>query len=195
MLFRGPKLDLAQKALAEMEPKPKLLLEFGTFVGTSAIAWGAALKSYHGADARVYTFEFDPKMAAVAKDMISLAGLDDIVSVLVGAGADSLKRLVEEGKVKQGELDVVFIDHWEECYLPDLRLCEELKLFHNGSLALADNVDMPGAPEYLAYVQKGGSGESGAVKYKTESQFADTGRPHGPVSLILTRNPFQRGGI
>lgn len=183
MIFRSAKITTSKGALAAMEPKPKVLVEFGTFVGTSAIAWAAMLQDFHGgaeaaraAGVRVFTFEFDPKVAEVAQSLIKAAGVDDVVEVHVGAGADSLKKLHAEGKVKAGEVDVVFIDHWEQCYLPDLKLVEELKLFHAGSLALADNTDFPGAPDYLAHVKKGGEGP---VKYESESLQSESS--HGPV--------------
>lgn len=39
-----------------------------------------------------------------------------------------------------------------QCYLPDLLSLEQLGLVGAGSLVLADNVLVPGAPEYLAHV-------------------------------------------
>lgn len=181
MIFRGEKITISKEALAAMEPPPKVILEFGTFVGTSAIAWGAMLKEFNAnaKDVKVYTFEFDPGVAATARDLIKAAGLQDVIEVLVGPGADSLKKLHAEGRVRSGEVDMVFIDHWEQYYLPDLKLCEELKLFHVGSLVIADNTDMPGAPDYLEYVKKGGDGP---IKY--ESQSLHSGDTEGPVSAL-----------
>ncbi|KAI1335847.1 S-adenosyl-L-methionine-dependent methyltransferase [Xylariaceae sp. FL0016] len=172
MLFGEAKSKLALQALAEMSPAPKMIVEFGAFVGGSAIAWGAALRDLNGAnaaDVRVYTFELDPDVAETTRAMLKLAGLDDIVTVVVGPASDSLKRLYAEGKIKESGVDMVFFDHWKEFYLPDLKLCEELSLFRNGSLAIADNIDFPGAPDYLAYVQKGGDGGNGSVRYETKS--------------------------
>lgn len=181
MVFRSAKIATSKDALAAMAPpKPKVVVEFGTFVGTSAIAWAAMLQEFHGADAadiKVFTFEFSPDAAAVARDLIRAAGLDGVVEVLVGAGADSLRKLHAEGRVQPGKVDVVFIDHWEECYLPDLKLVEELKLLHVGSLVLADNTDFPGAPDYLAYVKKGGEGP---VKFESRSLQSES--KGGPVS-------------
>lgn len=182
MIFRGSKIATSKQALQKMDYKPKVFVEFGTFVGTSAIAWAALLRDFHGPDAKdlkVFTFEFDPSAANVARDLIKAAGVDDVVEVLTGPGAESLKKLHSEGRVKEGEVDVVFIDHWEQCYLPDLKLCEELKLFHIGSLAIADNTDMPGAPDYLAYVKKGGEGP---VRFESESLLSEETGHHGPVS-------------
>ncbi len=184
MLFRKAKRDIVKEALTTMESKPKIIVEFGTFVGTSAVAWGAILKELNGRGAKdihVYTFELDPKTAQIARDVVKLAGLDDIVSICEGSGSDSLRRLHTEGAVKEHGVDMVFFDHWEKFYLPDLKLCEELKSFRHGSLAVADNIDFPGAPEYHAYVQNGGSGEDGAVRYESNSVEV-VGQLHGPVS-------------
>lgn len=182
MIYHSAKITTSKKFLAAVEPKPKVFVEFGTFVGTSAIAWAAMLRDFHGPDAKdikVFTFEFDPKVAEVARDLIKIAGVDDVVEVFVGPGSESLKKLHAEGRVKAGGVDAVFIDHWEKYYLPDLKLCEELKLFHKGSVVMADNTDMPGAPDYLAYVRKGGEG---SVKYETQSIASESTR--GPVRIF-----------
>ncbi|KAH8899829.1 S-adenosyl-L-methionine-dependent methyltransferase [Thozetella sp. PMI_491] len=175
MIYRQKKMEISRRALTGLDPKPKLILEFGTFVGVSAIGWAATLKELNpGADdVHLYTFELDPKMAQIARDLIKLAGLEDVVTIVVGPAAESLKQLHADGKVSPGKVDMAFIDHWEEHYKPDLQLCEQLKLFHVGSIVIADNTDMPGAPDYLEYVKKGGSGESGAVKYQSESYLTD----------------------
>ena len=187
MIFREAKLNIVHEVLAKQQPAPKVILEFGTFVGTSAIGWGATLRELNGQGGdgggiHVYTFDLDENLVKIARDLVKLAGLDDVVTVLGGPGSDSLRQLVADGKVKAGEVDMVFIDHWEKYYVPDLRLCEELRLFRKGSVAVADNTDMPGAPDYLAYVKKGGSGESGAVRYESTTYYAAA--ESGPVSVL-----------
>lgn len=74
---------------------------------------------------------------------------------------------------------MLFLDHWEKFYVPDLRLCEELSLLKPGSVIVADNTDMPGAPDYLKYVEGGGEG---GWKYRCES-IEVGGSTKGPVSL------------
>ncbi|PWY81622.1 S-adenosyl-L-methionine-dependent methyltransferase [Aspergillus sclerotioniger CBS 115572] len=174
MIFRESKMRIARAALEAMPVKPKVILEFGTYVGNSALAWGAILQSLHGADAaaqgcRVYTFEIDPGMVRVAREFIQLAGLDDVVHVLEGPAAESVKRLYEEGKIARGGVDMVFFDHWEKYYLPDLLLCEDLRVLREGSLVIADNTDMPGAPQYLKHVRSGGGGVLGMVRYESKA--------------------------
>lgn len=117
-------------------------------------------------------------MVRLSRDLVQLAGLDEIVHVLEGPASESLRTLYDEGKVTSGGVDMAFIDHWEEYYLPDLQLCEKLGVFHKGSLVIADNTDFPGAPKYLEYVRSGGSG---AVRYESEGYTSQTKR--GPVSI------------
>ncbi|KAI4597556.1 hypothetical protein KJ359_004258 [Pestalotiopsis sp. 9143b] len=190
MIFRESKLRLAQAALADTDPKPKTLVEFGTFVGNSAIAWGAIMQELNHDDSdgiHIHSFELDPEMARIARDLVRLAGLEDVVTILEGAGAESLKSLVAEGKILPRSIDAVFFDHWENIYLPDLRLCEELKILHKGSVIMADNTDFPGAPDYLAYVQKGGSDEPGAVQYESKTHMVpESDQSRGPKALEIT---------
>lgn len=191
LIYGAEKARISARRLADLQPKPKCVVEYGCFIGSSAMAWGAALKDIHGPDAaahgaRVWTFEMDAPVAQLARNLIDLAGLTDVVTVMVGPGAESLKKLVREGDIGEGEVDMVFMDHWKGFYLPDLKLCEELKVFHKGSVVMADNTDHPGAPDYLEYVKKGGSGEKGMVRY--ESTTIDTERKGGrgmPVRLHL----------
>lgn len=159
-------------------PFPRLILHFGTSVGSAAIACGAtALELLRANDAaaaagdgpgvRVYTFEPDPLMAAKARDLVDLAGLEYVIFVLDGYGDEALRQLCREDMVRPRHVDAVVFDHWHECYLADLKLCEELEVFHVGSVVVADNVGAPGAGEYLNYVKraKGESGQGSAVHY------------------------------
>lgn len=184
MTFQAPKLKIAREMLESMPVPPKVIIEFGTYVGSSAIAWGAILQGLHGQNAadkgcRVYTFELDHEMVKLSRELIQLAGLEDIVHVLEGPAAESLEKLYNEGAVTRGGVDMAFIDHWEKYYLPDLQWCEELGVFHKGSLVIADNTDLPGAPQYLKYVRAGGTG---TVKY--DSKRYDSKAKRGPVSVF-----------
>ena len=61
------------------------------------------------------------------------------------------QRLFSENKHYTG-LDFIFIDHWKDLYVPDLRVLESLNLIAPGTLIVADNIITPGAPEYVVYV-------------------------------------------
>ncbi|KAE8144888.1 S-adenosyl-L-methionine-dependent methyltransferase [Aspergillus avenaceus] len=179
MTFKGPKIEVSKEEIKKIQPPPKTFIEFGGYVGSSAIAWGAILREVNGTDNfNVYTFELSPFNASIARDLIRLAGLGGVVHVVEGPASASLEGLFEEGKLKKGGVDVAFIDHWEEFYLPDLQMCEQLGLFREGSKVLADNTDFPGAPAYLEYV-RAGVGANGDIQYQTESisapgKFRDT---------------------
>jgi catechol O-methyltransferase len=191
MIFRKSKVNVAREQLLAQQPAPRTIVEFGTFVGKSALAWAAVLREIHGEkipeDVNIYTFDPDAQMVALTREFVKLAGVEDFVHVLQGPGSDSLKTLYAEGKVSS--VDMAFFDHWEKFYLSDLKLIEELKLWRVGSLAIADNTDFPGAPDYLEYVQAGGSGESGSVKYETKS-FETTVRRGGPVRFVSNEFPL-----
>jgi catechol O-methyltransferase len=83
--------------------------------------------------------------------LADLAGLSDIVRVVVGPSAASLSRLHTSGTLPH--IDLLFLDHYKPAYLPDLKLCERLGLVTPGSVLAADNVIKPGNPPYLAYVR------------------------------------------
>ena len=144
--------------------KPTVLVEFGGYVGYSAIFFADAMRrAAASADGlRLWSLEFDPLIASIAMNLIDLAGLSDIVKVVVGPAADSLERLKKEGKVT--DVDFVFLDHCEELYVQDLKVCVDLGLLKSGSLVVADNVVRPGAPAYREYVRQNEKFESWGVK-------------------------------
>ena len=83
--------------------------------------------------------------------LVDLAGLADIVKVVVGSSADSIKRLHASGALQR--IDLMFLDHYKPAYATDLKLCEHLKLVGPGTVLAADNVITPGNPPYLEYVR------------------------------------------
>jgi catechol O-methyltransferase len=93
------------------------------------------------------------EMAAVASQLVELAGLRDIVRILIGSSDELLVELVR-GQKEIDQIEMLFLDHWQELYLPDLWLLEEMGvLAQDKSLLVADNVIMPGAPKYLDWVK------------------------------------------
>ena len=178
---------MSRKILQQLNPKPRTIVELGTYVGNSAVAWGAMLQDLHEEDpvalkdCKVFCCELDPTFVKITRDFVDLAGLSDIVEVLEGEAADSLRKLKQEGRL--AKTDMLFIDHWKKFYLPDLQVCEGLGFLQAGSIVIADNTDMPGAPDYLEYVQKGGSGKEGSVKYESKT-YETTTQKRVPVSSL-----------
>ncbi|KAJ6111774.1 hypothetical protein N7523_007835 [Penicillium sp. IBT 18751x] len=132
------------------ERKPSVMIELGGYVGYSAILFGDAIRANGGK--QFLSIEKNPEVAAVASQLVDLAGLRDTVRILVGASDEVLRELISERK-EITQVEMIFIDHWQKLYRPDLWLLEELDvLVPKTSMLLADNVIMPGAPEYLEWV-------------------------------------------
>ncbi|MEO8586133.1 MAG: O-methyltransferase [Acidobacteriota bacterium] len=79
----------------------KKVVEVGTLAGYSALVMARALPE----DGHLWTIEFDPKHARVARENLEAAGESSRVTVLVGAGLDVLPTLDAKGP-----FDAVFID-------------------------------------------------------------------------------------
>ncbi|KAL3471265.1 S-adenosyl-L-methionine-dependent methyltransferase [Aspergillus californicus] len=130
--------------------KPETMIELGCYVGYSAILFGDAVRRAGGK--RYYSLELNPEFAAIANQLVDLAGLRGFVHILVGRSDVLLHQLHSSGDVKQVEL--LFIDHYKPAYTTDLKLCEQLGLIvPNFSVIAADNVIYPGNPPYLEYVR------------------------------------------
>ena len=145
--------------------KPKTMVEFGGYVGYSSILFGAALR--HAGGQRYWTLERSPEFAAVIMALVDLAGLRDVVRVIVGSSEQSIKRLHSSGRLQR--IDMAFLDHYKPAYKSDLKLCEELKLISQGSVLAADNVVHPGNPPYLEYVRSTCDQKRQAAKAKNSA--------------------------
>lgn len=133
------------------EVKPRTMVELGGYVGYSCLLFGDAVRRAGGQ--RYFSLERNPEFAAVIGSLIDLAGLSDIVKVVVGSSDKSIARLNREGRLAEG-IDLMFLDHYKPAYTSDLKLCEDLGLIKPGRTVLAaDNVVKPGNPPYLEYVR------------------------------------------
>ena len=132
--------------------KPRRLLELGTYCGYSALRTVRAAP----AGARLLTVEFNADNAAIARGILEHAGVADRVTVVVGTlgdGGKTVSALRETHGLGAGELDFVFIDHAKDAYLPDLQIILRERWLRPGSVVVADNVKIPGAPEYHAFMK------------------------------------------
>jgi len=109
-------------------------VEVGTSTGYSGIWLAIALRATGG---RLTTFEIDPGRAALARENFRRAGVDDIVTVVLGDAH------VEARKLK-GAVDLVFLDADKEGYLDYLQTL--LPLVRPGGLIVAHNMRSP-APD------------------------------------------------
>ncbi|XP_048066454.1 catechol O-methyltransferase A isoform X1 [Megalobrama amblycephala] len=129
------------------EVNPSTALELGTYCGYSSVRIARLLSP----DSKLITIEFNPAFAAIARQIIAYAGLQDKVTLVEGASGDLIPKMKERFGIKS--FDFVFLDHWKDRYVPDTKLLEDCGLLKKGTVLLADNVICPGAPEYLQYVR------------------------------------------
>jgi catechol O-methyltransferase len=165
MMHIGPeKSDILQDALtlaianSANPADPFALLEVGTYCGYSAVLLSNKLLRLlpAGRPFHLYSFELDPKNAAVATEIVRLAGLASNVTISV---ADS----VEEGLASLPQpltLDALFLDHDKDLYKADMQVILESKRNLNGapllpskSVCIADNVVMGRITDYLEFVR------------------------------------------
>jgi catechol O-methyltransferase len=141
---------ILDRAIARV--RPRRLLELGTYCGYSALRTARAMP----AGAHLFSIEFSAANAAIAQRIWDHAGVADRVTVVVGTlgdGGDTIARLESEHGFGPGSLDFVFVDHDKAAYLADLERILARGWLHPGSLVVADNVRVPGAPKYRAYMQ------------------------------------------
>ncbi len=144
---KGEILDAAvQRAL------PRRILELGTYCGYSALRMARVMP----VDAALFSVEFSQANADIARRIWEHAGVASRLTVVVGSlgdGGGTLARLESEHGFREGTLDFMFVDHDKAAYLPDLERILDRGWLHSGSVVVADNVRVPGAPAYRAYMR------------------------------------------
>ncbi len=144
---KGAILDAAVR-----RAKPRRVLELGAYCGYSALRMAVAAP-----EARITSVEFNAANADIARRVWEHAGVGQRVTAVVGTlgdGGKTARRLREEHGVVAGSVDLVFVDHDKDAYLPDLHLIHREGWLRPGALVVADNVKFPGAPEYRAYMKE-----------------------------------------
>jgi catechol O-methyltransferase len=149
---------------------PRVLLELGTYCGYSALRMASVMP----AGARLCSIEFSPANAAIARRIWDHAGIGDELTVLVGTlgdGGATIARLRGEHGFGDGSVDLLFIDHDKSAYLPDLERVVAEGWLHPGSIAVADNVRFPGAPEYQAYMKAEEGKRWRTIEHETHVEY------------------------
>lgn len=154
----GDKASITEDALDRRMPGAcEVSAEFGAFVGYSGIRFARcilAASAASGSSLRArreglvgISFEVDPIHASVARHLICLAGLSTSAEVWLGLLQDTIPLLVE----RVGELSKAFgfMDQRGTTFHEDLHQIEKLRLFPPRAVAIADNVNKPGAPVFL----------------------------------------------
>ena len=112
------------------------VLEIGTLGGYSTIWLARGLMS----GGTITTLELEPTHAAVARENLRAAGFEQLVEILVGPAADSLRELAARGVEP---FDLIFLDADKKGYPAYLEAC--LPLSRPGTLLIADNIVKSGA--------------------------------------------------
>lgn len=146
LIHVGPqKGSLLDKLIASADPL--VALELGAFFGYSAVRMGRLLKR---PGAKVYSMEIDPECADASREFVQFCGLEKRVEVFTCSGEEGIAQLRDRTGAEH--VDLVFIDHWKDLYLPDLKRLEASGLMRKGTVIVADNIVMPGVPDYTDYV-------------------------------------------
>jgi caffeoyl-CoA O-methyltransferase len=120
----------------------KNVVEIGTSNGYASIWFCLALRSTNG---KLTTFEIDAKRVSLARENFKRAGVDKLVTIIVGNAHEKVKAL-------KGPIDIVFIDADKDGYLDYLD--KLLPLVKPGGLILAHDTTDAGSlmQDYLQAV-------------------------------------------
>jgi catechol O-methyltransferase len=150
--------------------EPRRLLELGTYCGYSALRTARAMP----AGAHLHSLEFNADNAEIARGILAHAGVEDRVTVVVGTlgdGGETIAALEGEHGFAAGSLDFAFVDHAKEEYLPDLERILQRGWLHPGSVVVADNVKVPGAPEYREYMREHEGRDWRTAEHETHVEY------------------------
>jgi catechol O-methyltransferase len=147
----------------------RLALELGTYCGYGSLRIARAAPS-----AKVCSVEFAAANAEVARRIWAHAGVDDRITCVVGTigdGGRTLDALANEHGFAEGTLDLLFLDHDKNAYLPDLLSILDRGWLHRGSIAVADNIRIPGAPKYREYMRQQQGQLFDTIEHKTHVEY------------------------
>jgi len=89
----------------------------------------------------------------------------------LGDGGSTIAALEEEHGFGEGSLDFVFLDHDKDAYVPDLERIVERGWLKKGAVAVADNVKLPGAPEYRRFMSEHDGRDWRTTEHETHLEY------------------------
>jgi len=152
--------------------QPLRVLELGTYVGYSALKMIQRLPS----DASIVTVDIDARAIEVARAMFDIAGVGSRITVVQGhlQSAETVAQLSTMIKrMPSSAVDFVFVDHFKEAYLPDLKVILRQGWLRPGGVVVADNVLFPGAPDYKKFMEENEGRLFKTKAYKTFVEYQD----------------------
>jgi len=150
--------------------QPGRLLELGTYCGYSALRMARVMPR----EARLYSVELTAANAEIARRILAHAGVDDKVTVIVGMlgdGGETIRTMKRDHNFVPGSLDLVFLDHDKKAYLSDLELIVDADWLHPGSVVVADNILVPGAPAYRAHMRDNDGTIWHTTEHRTHAEY------------------------
>lgn len=154
---------------------PKIILEVGAYIGYSAVRISSQLSN----ESKLISVELSPTNINYAKQTVDYAGLSDRVTFVEGTVTTALKPYLEKENIDG--FDFVFLDHNKQYYLSDLKYLLNENLLKPGAIVVADNVLIPGAPDYWYFV-------SFDPRFTTKSHF--TRIEYLPLPDVVTVSRF-----
>ena len=148
---------------------PRLALELGTYCGYGALRIARAAPS-----ARIYSVELCAANAEIAQRIWAHGGVDDRVTCVVGTIGDdghTLDVLAGKHGFSKGALDFLFLDHDKAAYLADLHSIRGCGWLRPGSIVVADNIKLPGAPAYRKYMQQNEGRGWSTIEHKAHGEY------------------------
>ena len=119
----------------------KQVVELGSSTGYSGIWFGLALRQTGG---KLTTYEIDAGRAATARANFKRAGMEDIITLVLGDAHEELKKFT-------GTIDLIFLDADKEGYIDYLNTL--LPLLRPGGLIVAHNINPRMAdPKFMAAI-------------------------------------------
>ncbi|MEY8016489.1 O-methyltransferase [Mycobacterium sp. HUMS_12744610] len=161
---KGQLLDAAVR-----RADPALALELGTYCGYGALRIARAAPN-----AKVFSVELAESNAANARQIWAHAGVADRVTCVVGTigdGGRTLDALAFQHGFGPGALGFVFLDHDKNAYLDDLTSILDRGWLRPGAVVVADNVRIPGAPKYRAYMRRQQGTLWNTVEHKAHLEY------------------------
>jgi len=121
----------------------KRVVEIGTSTGESAVWFALALRATGG---HLYTHEIDPGRAKIAEENFKKAGVDGLITIILGDAHETVKQHKEP-------IDILFLDADKEGYIDYLD--KLLPLVRPGGLIIAHNMNPRMAdPRYMDAITK-----------------------------------------
>ena len=120
---------------------PKQILELGVYLGYSSIRILRNLNS----ESLLTSIEASNKYFEISQEIVSHSGLIDKWNPHKGKAKNIIPSL-------EYKFDFVFLDHWKDEYLSDLKSLQKFDLLNDKATIFADNVVLFNMNEYLNYV-------------------------------------------